>query len=618
MSSRFIRLTTLKHLTWTRWTSPALRDSTPGFSIPLGRVPIARCLRSHSRTFVSSARSEPPRTVLQSSSSFTLGLVIVGVAIGGIFYAYRDPTSSSSLESVAAPHPEASNFLAEQYPQVFGMPSEIPPGRPGNLTPEQEAKLRELWAALAKLTGIIDPNAELPTSNGTDSPSAASDNNTESGQGSSGKKEKRSKRLNVFRRKHHEKSSSSGGADGDSISSASSAPTADSAATSAGVDLNALSLEDDKHGQGKAFRDALADQSPEDLRNAVWSMVKHDHPDALLLRFLRARKWDVQAALVMLVSTMHWRATEMHVDDDIIKVGELGAIEQAKSSDADVKKNGEDFMAQVRMGKSFLHGVDKDGRPMCFVRVRLHRQGEQSEPGLERFTVYTIETARMMLRAPVDTATVVFDMTGFSMANMDYTPVKFMIKCFEANYPESLGAVLVHKAPWVFQGIWTIIRGWLDPVVAGKVHFTRNTDELAAFVPRNQIPSELGGDDPYTYSYVEPSPGENARMADTATRDKLQAEREEIAKKYEEATLEWCERAADKEDVKDVMQRRAELAEQLRVNYWRLDPYLRARSLYDRLGVLGEQGALDFYPKKKAAEEKKPVATPETSADDVD
>lgn len=43
-------------------------------------------------------------------------------------------------------------------------------------------------------------------------------------------------------------------------------------------------------------------------------------------------------------------------------------------------------------------------------------------------------------------------MTGFSMANMDYTPVKFMIKCFEANYPESLGAVLVHKAPWLFQG----------------------------------------------------------------------------------------------------------------------------------------------------------------------
>lgn len=58
-------------------------------------------------------------------------------------------------------------------------------------------------------------------------------------------------------------------------------------------------------------------------------------------------------------------------------------------------------------------------------------------------------------------------MTNFSMANMvgslysalpevtllmnqDYGPVKFMIKCFEANYPESLGVVLVHKSPWIF------------------------------------------------------------------------------------------------------------------------------------------------------------------------
>lgn len=60
-------------------------------------------------------------------------------------------------------------------------------------------------------------------------------------------------------------------------------------------------------------------------------------------------------------------------------------------------------------------------------------------------------------------------MTDFALANMvccphslliyipntnrnrqDYTPVKFMIKCFEANYPESLGSVLIHKAPWIF------------------------------------------------------------------------------------------------------------------------------------------------------------------------
>lgn len=78
----------------------------------------------------------------------------------------------------------------------------------------------------------------------------------------------------------------------------------------------------------------------------------------------------------------------------------------------------EEFMKQLRMGKSFLHGTDKDGRPICFVRVRLHKQADQSERVLERFTIYTMETARLMLRTPVDTACVLFDMTNFSLANM--------------------------------------------------------------------------------------------------------------------------------------------------------------------------------------------------------
>jgi hypothetical protein len=162
--------------------------------------------------------------------------------------------------------------------------------------------------------------------------------------------------------------------------------------------------ENDKHGQTKEFQQALASQAPESLREAFWSMSKHDHPDALLLRFLRARKWDVQAALVMMISTLHWRMQEMHVDDDIMSKGEGAALRESRSAVAAEKKEGDDFMAQLRMGKSFLHGRDREGRPCCYVRVRLHRQGEQSERSLERFTVYTIETARMMLRPPVDTA----------------------------------------------------------------------------------------------------------------------------------------------------------------------------------------------------------------------
>lgn len=183
-------------------------------------------------------------------------------------------------------------------------------------------------------------------------------------------------------------------------------------------------------------------------------------------------------------------------------------------------------------------------------------------------------------------------MTDFSMANMDYTPVKFMIKCFEANYPESLGSVLVYKSPWVFQGIWKIIKGWLDPVVASKVHFASNADELSQFVPKKQIPVEMGGEEQWKYEYVEPVEGENKAMEQAGEREKVTAERKELVSSYESETLSWLHG-------EDGGEGRGRLAERLAANYWRLDPYVRAKSLYDRTGVIQEGGKLDFYPKKQ-------------------
>jgi hypothetical protein len=190
-----------------------------------------------------------------------------------------------------------------------------------------------------------------------------------------------------------------------------------------------------------------------------------------------------------------------------------------------------------------------------------------------------------------------------------------MIKCFEANYPESLGVVLVHKAPWVFQGIWKIIRGWLDPVVASKVHFTNNVDEMSEFVARKQIPRELGGDEDWSYEYVLPKAGENDVMKDTATRDKLLAGREETVQAYEQATLDWIH-LDNGNDATAVKERRNQVAASLRDGYWQLDPYLRAKSLYDRIGMIQPGGKVNFYP--TAAPPSAAVNHAATSADDVD
>lgn len=38
--------------------------------------------------------------------------------------------------------------------------------------------------------------------------------------------------------------------------------------------------------------------------------------------------------------------------------------------------------------------------------------------------------------------------------DQEYAPVKFIIECFQENYPESLGYMLIHNAPWVFSGMF--------------------------------------------------------------------------------------------------------------------------------------------------------------------
>lgn len=530
---------------------------------------------SSSCTYANSSSAE--RRILQSSWNAWVVLCILasGAAIGIELVLSRVEEEHPSQEaeqrsrnSLSQPEldVELSSLFASMAPQ---------PGTLGNLQTEQEVKLKEFWALVLRTFGIRDPSDV----SGTDARPITPADASAPAEPASHKKEKRG----LFHRRQKE-----------STSSSPSSPAFNS------------NDPEDKYGQSRDLQEILASSKPEDLHAAFWSMVKNDHPDALMLRFLRARKWDINRALAMLVSTMHWRMNEMHVDDDIMIQGEGGALKDSQSSDPSVKKEASDFLQQMRMGKSFIHGVDKEGRPMCYVRVRLHRGGEQTEKALERYTVYTIETCRLALTAPVETAvsaenieqrtltdnlpqTIVFDMTNFTMANMDYTPVKFMIKVFEANYPESLGCVLVHKAPWIFQGIWKIIKGWLDPVVAAKVHFTNGMEDLSEFVPKLQIIKELGGDEAWEYKYIEPTADENASMTDTAGKEKLLQERQAAVTEYEARTFDWIHG-------QDTNARREQIAQQLRDNYWRLDPIIRARSLYDRTGMIGINGKLNYYP----------------------
>lgn len=118
----------------------------------------------------------------------------------------------------------------------------------------------------------------------------------------------------------------------------------------------------------------------------------------------------------------------------------------------------------------------------------------------------------------------------------------------------------------------------------------------------DRLPKELEGKEDWEYQYLEPQPDENKKMEDTATRDALIAERQEIAKELQKATISWlsANSGQDKEAINLAEEKRNELISKLRHHYWQLDPYVRSRSLYDRSNVIQEGGKIQFYPESSS------------------
>lgn len=174
-------------------------------------------------------------------------------------------------------------------------------------------------------------------------------------------------------------------------------------------------------------------------------------------------------------------------------------------------------------------------------------------------------------------------------------------------------------------------------MVASKVHFTKTVPDLEHFIDRAHIIKDLGGDDPYSYHYIEPSPGENNLLAETDTRTELLKERAAVVKEYERTTQEWIrksltpssslpsidEEQEDKVVEQQLQEKRKDLAARLRSGYWKLDPYLRAQTLYDRLGMIEPGGKVrlmtgsELNARTKAGKEAEPKASSAPSGADA-
>ncbi|RKU42495.1 S14 cytosolic factor [Coniochaeta pulveracea] len=209
-----------------------------------------------------------------------------------------------------------------------------------------------------------------------------------------------------------------------------------------------------------------------------------------LLRFLRARKFDVELAKKMFVECEKWR-NEVKLDETLPNW---------------------DYPEKEEMFKyypQYYHKTDKDGRP-----VYIEQLGS-----IDLNAMYKITTQERMLmnlaveyervadpRLPacsrkagflLETCCTIMDLkgVGISKAGQVYSYVSAASNLSQNYYPERLGRLYIINAPWGFSGVWSMIKGWLDPVTVQKIHILGSgyQKELLNQVPAENLPKEFGG-----------------------------------------------------------------------------------------------------------------------------
>lgn len=198
----------------------------------------------------------------------------------------------------------------------------------------------------------------------------------------------------------------------------------------------------------------------------------------------------------------------------------------------------------------------------------------------------------MLTTPPYEKAIIVFDMTGFGLKNMDWQCVLFLVKCMEAYYPESLQRIYVHGAPWLFKGIWQVLQPMLDPVVRDKIKFSNKAHELVDHIPPEKLRKAMGGTLDWEWDYIEPQPDENKLLKDTETRERLQKEHDDLTLKFEEITRQWASEGSKDTDTPELTQQRLVVSKQIRLHQYLMNPYFRAKTVYQRAGILSDDGSV--------------------------
>lgn len=190
--------------------------------------------------------------------------------------------------------------------------------------------------------------------------------------------------------------------------------------------------------------------------------------DATLMRFLRARKLNLEKAYEMLSNTVAWRK-EAGVNDILTKPLPTDVVNSIRA-----------HMPAGYVGSSYR------SQPIYVQHLgqldteALERLGVTEEQYLH-YHIQEMEYAGRCLLARasdeqgkvVDTCLNILDVEGISMGKLTNTFLrifKAQMKIDQDNYPETNGGVFIVNAGWVMSTIMGIVGPFIDPKTRSKIH----------------------------------------------------------------------------------------------------------------------------------------------------
>ena len=204
------------------------------------------------------------------------------------------------------------------------------------------------------------------------------------------------------------------------------------------------------HTQDTSLLDPDIQSLKEEHAEAVQQVMAETQvtDELMTLRFLRRAGFDPDSAVQYIQSMLEWRE-------------EAGIASLSASSEGVVDK--------LRSGLTHLHYFDRAMRPT--IVIHMARNTKENIDASLATVALMVEQALAHAPLPHRQFSVISDMRGTGMGNYDLGMFKSILSLLMDKYPGALHRAYLIQPPWVFSGVWRVIKGLLDAHTREKVIF---------------------------------------------------------------------------------------------------------------------------------------------------